>query len=168
MKITHAAAKVAVFAAVFLGLLAGSSSAAEDPIPGVDVVVRKKPGGKAMPTTSDSGGKFVFNNLSAGKYELSVTMPQTRALINTSRSNIRHPNLRVVDGAEVADVAITLGTGQPEPVEIEITKDGGKITGTVARAEAATNSEAKPEQGTPKKAAELKPIMDGISTTRKK
>ena len=168
MKITHAAAKVAVIAAVLLGFSAGDAWAGTEPVPGVDVVVHSHPSKITKTATSDSGGKFVFNNLPAGKYELSVTMPQTRAAVNTSRSNIRHPNLRVVDGAEVADVAITLGTGQPEPVEIEITKDGGKITGTVARAEAATNSEAKPEQGTPKKAADLKPIMDGISTTRKK
>ena len=168
MKITHAAAKVAVIVTVLLGLLGGSAAAATNPIPGVDVVVRKKPGGKAMQAPSDSGGKFVFNNLPAGKYELSVTMPQTRAAVNTSRSNIKHPNLRVENGTQVADVAITLGTGQPEPVEIEITKDGGNITGTVARAEATTNSEAKPEQGTPKKAADVKPIMDDISTTRKK
>lgn len=82
-------------------------------------------------TKSDENGKFVFANLKAGKYVLTITPPQTKALINTSHSNIRHPNITMVKGVEVANVSVTLGAGAPAPVKIAFTKDGGSIVGVV-------------------------------------
>ena len=129
MKIKNAAAKVAVIAAVLLGLMEGRASAASDPIPGIDIIVRKTPGGLAMHATTDKSGKFAFDNLKAGTYELSVNVPQTKGSISTSRSNIKHTSRIAENGVEVCNVSVTLGTGRPEPVKITITKDGGKITG---------------------------------------
>ena len=117
-----------------------------------------------------------------------MNVPQPKALISTSRSNIKHTS-RTVNGLEVYDVSVALGTGRPEPVTIEIRKDGGKITGTVVRADAATKSGARaqvlengvsvasyrdaatksgarPAQGTSKKAADVNNAMDAVSTTR--
>ena len=189
MKIKNAAAKVAVIAAVLLGLMVGRASATHEPIPGIDIIVRKTPGGLAMHATTDKSGKFAFNNLGVGTYELSVNVPQTKASINTSRGNIKHTSRIAENGVEVCNVSVTLGTGRPEPVTIEIRKDGGKITGTVVRADAATKSGARaqvlengvsvasyrdaatksgarPAQGTSKKAADVNNAMDAVSTTR--
>ena len=129
MKITHAAAKVAVIAAVLLGLMEGRASAISDPIPGIDIIVRKTPGSVAVHATTDKSGKFAFDNLKAGTYELQVVVPQTKSSISTSRSNIKHTLSTTASGVEVFNVSVTLGTGQPAPVEIKITKDGGKIAG---------------------------------------
>lgn len=134
MKIRLAAIGIAVIAAAIFGLLGGSASAINDPIPGVDIIVRKNPGGKAVQAKTDKNGKFVFANLGAGTYLLSVKMPQTKA-ISTSRSNIKHPSRSMENGVEVVDVSIALGKDQPAPVEIAITKNGGQIIGTVTRAE---------------------------------
>ena len=131
MKITHAAAKVAVLAAVFLGLVEGGALATNEPIPGIDIIVKKNPGGIVTHATTDKAGKFSFNNLAVGTYELQVTVPQTKSTTNTSRSNIKKPGRTVQNGSEVFDVAVTAGTGQPAPVTIVIAKEGGKITGAV-------------------------------------
>jgi hypothetical protein len=133
MKITHAAAKVAVIAAVLLGLLEGSASATNDPIPGVDIIVRKNPGGIVTHATTDKAGNFAFNNLAVGTYQLQVTVPQTKA-ISTSRSNIKKPGRTMENGVEVFNVSVMAGTGQPAPVEIVINKPGGKIVGKVQSA----------------------------------
>ncbi len=135
MKIKLATATVAIIAAVILGLLGGSAQAIDNPIPGVDIIVKKHPGGVAIHAMTDKDGKFVFTNLAAGTYQLSVKMPQTRALINISHSNIRHPGRSMENGVEVVNVSIELGKEQPAPVEIEITKNGGTIKGMVTRAE---------------------------------
>ena len=165
MKTTLAAAKVAFIAAVLLGLMQGRASAAGTPIQGIPVGLDHDPGGSiAAKTTTGEDGKFVFANLKAGKYKLSVNVPQTKASISTSRSNIKH--LPKEKGADVVEVSVTLGTGRPEPVEIKITKDGGKITGVVTRADAPTKSGATPAQRTSKGAADVNTSMDDVSTTR--
>ncbi len=141
MKITHAAAKVAVIAAVFLGLREGSASA-PNPIPGIDIIVQKKPDGRAMHAATDKAGRFAFDNLEAGTYQLQATVPQTKAPIITTRSNIKRPTLRMEGAVEVFNVSVMAGTGRPAPVEIAITKPGGKIVGTVERAESGTTEKA--------------------------
>lgn len=143
MKLTHTAAKAAVIAAILLGLFQAGASAAIEPIPGVDVIVKKDPGGKAIKATTDKAGTFVFANLEAGKYVLTVTPPQTKLLVNTTHSNIRHHGITMVKGVEVASVSVTLGAGAPEPVEIVFTKSGGKIAGTVVVVVEKTEAPAK-------------------------
>ena len=126
----------AVFATV-LGvlLLAGMPAlATNDPIPGVDIIVRRNPGGVAIHATSDKSGNFTFDNLAPGKYTLSVAAPQTKQ-VSTTRSNIKHPNNEKVSGVQVATVAVELGTGAAS-IEIEITEKKGKIVGKVTHAEA--------------------------------
>ena len=138
MKIKFAAATVAVIAAVILGLPGDSAAqTGGQPIPGVDIIIHKQPGGSAVKAKTDKNGKVVFANLKAGKYLLSVKWPQTRAPINTSRSNIKKPQTSKRDpgNVDIVEVPISLGKDQPEPVEIEITKNGGEIIGTVTRAE---------------------------------
>ncbi|MDD5544967.1 MAG: carboxypeptidase-like regulatory domain-containing protein [Acidobacteriia bacterium] len=151
MKITLAAARSAIMAAVFLCLMVGSATASNDPIPGIDIVVKRHPSGKAIQARTDNGGRFVFDNLEAGQYILSVNPPQTKTLVNTSHSNIRRPGISMLNGVQVVNVSVELGA-EPASVEIEITKSGGKIAGVVTRATAPAGGGATPAQQTPKKA----------------
>ena len=144
MKIPFTAARVAVIAALFLGLFAGSASAG-DPIPGLDVKLGKNPGGQGIHATTDSSGHFVFENLAAGTYTLAAAAPQTRVQINTTRSNIKHPGVSVTNGVQVVTVSVEIGTGSAS-AEIEITSAKGKITGTVNRA---TATKKEPALGGP-------------------
>lgn len=143
MKITPAAARIAILAVVFLGLLQSRASAANNPIPGVDIIVQKKPGGQAMRATTDKEGKFVFASLAAGDYWLVVQQSQAKAAVNTTRSNITRPSLRLEKGVEVVSVDIALGTDLPVLADIEISRDGGRVTGTVTSAGATGNGRSR-------------------------
>ena len=172
MKITFAAARVAVIAAVFLGLFVGSASfaGANDPIVGVGIGLGKRPNPNAFHATTDKAGRFVFDNLSRGTYTLEVAAPERRAsinttntlevaapemraYINTTRSNIKHLGISTMNGVQVANVSVEMGTGTAS-AEIEITATKGRITGTVTRAAAPKEGGATPAQETPKKAAQ--------------
>jgi hypothetical protein len=143
--------RAAIASLLALGLFSATAWASTEPIPGVDVIVRKNPGGNAITVTTDKTGTFTFAGLAAGNYTLSITLRQAKAIISTTRSNIRHPNLRVVNGAEVATVDATLGSGDAAPVEIAFTKNGAKITGTVTSDNVggglATSGTVKPATG---------------------
>ena len=150
MKLTLTATRVALLAALFLGLFAGHASAQgrqDYPIPGVDIIVRRKPGGKALHATPGQTGTFVFEHLAAGQYTLSVEPPpsQNKTFINTTRSNIKHPTTTVVGGVQVVTVTVQAGT-QPASTDIAITAAQGKITGTVTSAAIA----AEPKPAAPK------------------
>ncbi|MEP7317067.1 MAG: carboxypeptidase-like regulatory domain-containing protein [Sphingomicrobium sp.] len=107
------------------------------PIPGVDIIVKRKPPrGEALTAVSDASGRFAFKDVAAGQYELSVIPRQTRQVINTTRSNIKHPIASQQDGVEVVTVDAELG-GRAVSTIITITADRAVITGTVTRAEAA-------------------------------
>ena len=160
MKIKNVAAKVAVIAAVLLGLLQGRASAASNPIPGIDIIVRKNPGSVSLTATSDKSGHFAFANLKAGKYKLSVNVPRTTAAITCIISSYS------TSGDEESTDTVRVTPGRPASVEIKIPKDGGKITGTVVRADAPTKSGATPGQRTSKGAADPNHAMDAESTTR--
>ena len=147
MNIKHTAA----IAAIFLGAFSDAAQAASEPVPGIDIIVRKTPGGIAMKATTDKAGNFVFDNLGKGTYVLSVSAPQTKSSINTSRSNIRHPSKIAANGVQEVTATVLLG-GQAASAEIEITAAKGKITGTVTRAEAPKESGAAPVKDAPKKA----------------
>lgn len=136
MKSTFTAARVAGIAAVFLGLFVGSASAGNDPIPKVAIRVQKKPGGTPIQATTDSAGKFAVDNLEAGNYALTFKLPppQTKQIISTTRSNIKHQSI-VTDGVEELTLSVELGVGTTS-VEVEITKDTGNIHGTVTHAAA--------------------------------
>ena len=135
MKITIAAARVAVIAAALLGLMEGSASATSNPIPGVDIIVRsdKGPPFQTARTTTDNAGNFSSANLEPGKHLLSVKLPKAGS---PGRSSIKLTGRSMEKGVAVFTVSITLGAGQPEPLAIEIPKGGGKIVGKATTADA--------------------------------
>jgi len=122
--------------------LAGAAWAASDPIPGVDIIVRKNPGGSSMRTQTGRDGRFVIEGLSQGTYTIrvagSVDMPRNaaRAAINTSRSNIKRPNGVMVNGVEVVTIEAESGQGPAEAVFM-IGAQRGRVVGLVTRAGAA-------------------------------
>ena len=136
-------------AAALMGALVlvsfASAALAGEPIAGVDVNLNKNPGGSivAKMTTGSDGG-FVFDNLTAGSYQIQIMpeTPTTRASINTTRSNIKHPNVALLNGDQVVTVAAELGAGAAS-TDIDITAPHGKIVGTVSRAAAASPSGAR-------------------------
>lgn len=142
---------IPLLATCALLLFAGAPAFAGEPIPGVDVKLGKNPGGSIVArTTSDKAGRFVFENLTAGQYELIVTPSQTKASINTTRSNIKRPNIAMNRGVQVAEVAAEIGSG-PASAEITITAPKGTITGIVTRAEASGSSESADRSPAPPK-----------------
>jgi len=150
MKTTTAA--LTILAVAITILLPNNAFASNNPIPGIDVVVKKKPAGNAMKTSTDKTGKFAFSKLEAGTYLVTITPAKAdpspaKAAINTTRSQIKRPNGLVVNGVEVIDLTVSLGTTAPEPVKVVLEKDGGTISGTVKAAtpakESASAGEAK-------------------------
>ena len=144
-----ACAALSLFFSTSLGLAQQKQNA---PIPGIDVVVKKQPAGGAMKTSTDKSGKFAFSKLEAGTYLVTITPGKAdpspaKAAISTTRSQIKRPNGLVVNGVEVIDLTVSLGTTAPEPVKVVLEKDGGTISGTVKAAtpakESASAGEAK-------------------------
>lgn len=112
-----------------------------DPIPGLDVKLGKNPGGIIATGKTGADGKFVFDNLAPGKYVVSFAQPQTRAMVSTTRSNIKHQSL-MLTGVQVLDLAVAIGQDVLAPYAIEITSAHGRITGTVTRATASADTPA--------------------------
>jgi len=61
----------AVFGVVLFGF-GFANFAMADVIPGVDVIVRKKPGGKAIQVKTGADGTYKFTRLAPGTYDLST------------------------------------------------------------------------------------------------
>ncbi|MCC5997351.1 MAG: hypothetical protein JJU18_13390 [Oceanicaulis sp.] len=82
IKLTLAAGLAGI---VVTGAASGLQAFAEDPIPGVDVVVEKIPPGHAVGrTVTDQRGMIMFRDLEAGYYEV-------RNADNSQRAGVRHP-----------------------------------------------------------------------------
>ena len=147
MKITLAAARVTVIAAVLIGFMEGRASAATaTPVPGVSIIVKRQgplfmgQPPKSIAMVSNQAGRFgsADANLGPGKWLLSVKFPKKAS--GTGRSSIKLDGRPMDNGQGVAvfTVSVTLGTGEPEPLEIEIPKGGGIIRGIVTRADEPT------------------------------
>ena len=75
-----------IVAALVLVLLTSSAFASNKPIPGIDIVVKKNPGGiKVGMTKTDDTGTYKIEGLEPGDYVVEFS-----GIINTSRSNIKH------------------------------------------------------------------------------
>jgi hypothetical protein len=151
-------AALTITAVAFTILLPNNAFASNTPIPGIDIVVKKQPAGGAMKTTTDKSGKFSFTKLEAGTYSVTISpapkgdATAAKAIISTTRSQIIRPSALVVNGAEVHDLVVSLGTTAPAPVTIVLEKAGGTISGTVTAAtlakEPATTGDAAKREAT--------------------
>jgi hypothetical protein len=74
-----------VRAALGCAILAFSASAAtatNKPIPGIDVIVKKNPGGNAITATTDENGQITLRNLAPGDYEIDIDGPTLKATVD--------------------------------------------------------------------------------------
>ena len=63
----------AVFGVILFGFgFANFAMAAIDPIPGVDIIVRSKPGGIAIQVKTGADGTYKFTGLAPGTYDLLI------------------------------------------------------------------------------------------------
>ena len=64
----------AVFGVVLFGFgFANFAMASNNPIPGVDIIVRKRPGGIAIQVKTGADGAYKFTRLAPGTYDLIIT-----------------------------------------------------------------------------------------------
>jgi hypothetical protein len=125
-----AATRFAILATVFSAVCAGAW-AIENSMPGVDVIVKKNPGG-TLKVKTDSAGKFSFSNLEKGTYTLTVGKPaQPSKALGAPFKSTTTVTLRTVNGTEQANVAVKLGPDAPAPTEVVISVASGSISGTV-------------------------------------
>ena len=104
----------AALAALALSFSMTAAMAASDPIPGVDIIVRKNPGGLAVVVaTTDAKGKFSARVAEPGNYALSTAC---------------HPKTTCLGYTGTVTFTVTLGP-TPEPITI-----AGQEFGTRAKA----------------------------------
>ena len=122
----------AVAAILALATFVVGSAMAGPPIRGVGLVVKKNPGGSAERITTGANGEFTITNLRTGRYTLEVVpaaplRPGQPLYLEVQSS----PASRAPSGGELHKLQLTLKPGQARAVQVEITRDGGQITGTV-------------------------------------
>ena len=143
MRITLSAFRLPVLAALLLALWVSIASAA-DPIPGIDIIVKRNPGGVVVKqVTTGKKGEYLIENLEPGSYTLDV-QPGPKTTTNTSRSNIKKPDRPPVkNGVETHVVDIEFGTSKEKkahaPVTFEVKEKSGTISGVITQ-------EAPPEK----------------------
>ena len=142
--LSHLSKRATTFAVVLLLLFGGSASATNDPIPGVDIIVRPK-SIPAVMVMSDKDGKFVLDKESAGKCTIEFDLEKVKAIAGTTKATVRHAK-SVVRGVEVHEVIVTFDKNAKEefkPFEIELGKKGGKIIGTISHEVPAIKTDKK-------------------------
>ena len=87
----------AVFGVILFGFgFANFAMAAIDPIPGVDIIVRKSPGGIAIQVKTGADGTYKFTGLAPGTYDLLIPgQPVKSVTVGVSG---------VLSGIRVADI----------------------------------------------------------------
>lgn len=92
-----------------------------NPIPGIDVVVKKQPGGSAIKAVTDNKGGFTFRGLKAGDYTLNVIVP----------AKMDMQGWYIGLGIGYDNIPLGIGKGSSQPIKFTVAKDGQAITGTL-------------------------------------
>jgi len=123
-----------VAGSVCLGLLVSTASAQVTPLSTVNVNLSK--GDLTIMKITGRDGRFTFDKLNPGKYQLSIIFgngkqPDNIGSLETKRQSTTN------DGVQVDDVSFTFGLGKESkplaPVDIEITAKQGRVTGLISR-----------------------------------
>ncbi len=96
----------AVFGVVLFGF-GFANFAMADVIPGVDVIVRKKPGGKAIQVKTGADGTYKFTRLAPGTYDLSTAGQPPQLVIVGSDGTLGGKLMKGTDGV----VKLSCATG---------------------------------------------------------
>jgi hypothetical protein len=98
----------AVFGVVLFGFgFANFAMAAINPIPGVDIIVRKSPGGIAIQVKTGADGTYKFTRLAPGTYDLSTAGQPPQLVIVGSDGTLGGKLMKNPDGV----VALSCATG---------------------------------------------------------
>ena len=96
----------AVFGIVLFGFGFANFAMAEE-IPGVDVIVRKKPGGIAIQVKTGADGTYKFTRLAPGTYDLSTAGQPPQLVIVGSDGTLGGKLMKGTDGV----VKLSCATG---------------------------------------------------------
>ena len=96
----------AVFGVVLFGFGFANFAMAEE-IPGVDVIVRKKPGGIAIQVKTGADGTYKFTRLAPGTYDLSTAGQPPQLVIVGSDGTLGGKLMKGTDGV----VKLSCATG---------------------------------------------------------
>jgi hypothetical protein len=118
------------------GFLAYDAFAAAVPVPGIDVVVRKKPSGKAVTTLTTNDGSFV-SQLDTGSYSFSCSYTVVINKITSTNKKADPTKVVVYLSFEGAKDLMVNGRPYTGPIKITAdfkeltvsTKQGGKVMG---------------------------------------
>lgn len=91
----------------------GAAMASNKPIPGIDIVVKKSPGGIAVSVPTGADGTYKFTGLAAGKYDLSVGGQRVQTITVGANQGIAGTLNRESDGSTSLRI-----NGQTEVVPI--------------------------------------------------
>jgi len=111
-----AAAQAAVpTIAVGLALALSSSAAMADIIPGVDIIVRKKPGGIALKVKTGADGTYKFTGLASGNYDLIIPGQPVKS-VTVSVSGVLSGIVTLINSVDTTnDTALTSKAHPPAP-----------------------------------------------------
>ena len=116
-------------------LFAGNLFATNEPIPGVDIIVKKNPGGIAVANThTDKEGKFSFTAKEKGNYDITITYADIVKALNKIPANkdVRPDNYAITlvlsDGSKTTRYTITKTS---KPIMLTIAKDAGVVVSGV-------------------------------------
>ena len=116
--VVGAAAQAAVpTIAVGLALALSSSAAmaAIDPIPGVDIIVRKRPGGIALKVKTGADGTYKFTGLASGNYDLIIPGQPVKS-VTVSVSGVLSGIVTLINSVDTTnDTAVTSKAHPPAP-----------------------------------------------------
>ena len=97
-KIRFSSATLALIVGLALLLPGAAALAIGEPIPGIDIVVRKNPGGNIINAPTGSDGTYQLQGLAPGNYDLSVGGKRVQTLRVGSDGSIRGVLSRQPDG----------------------------------------------------------------------
>jgi hypothetical protein len=158
--------------ATALATPAFQATAANNPIPGVDIIVQKKPGGSAIHRTSDASGQVSIRLAEPGHYTITTSCGPRRCPSHTAMFSVSGAPLKPVPGAantfefNVAEGQAVVLTGEVRSPDVAAGTAGDADAGA-ARASINTsrsNIRNKVVVGAPTKHAEH--VMVDVSTTR--
>ena len=96
----------AVFGVILFGFgFANFAMAAIDPIPGVDIIVRSKPGGIAIQVKTGADGTYKFTRLAPGNYDLSVAGQHVQTIIVGANRSVSGTLSRETDGNTLLSIS---------------------------------------------------------------
>ena len=130
---TSISARSMAFAFALVMFASSFAFAAINPIPGVDIIVKKKPGNIAIHATTDSTGKFSINKLTPGTYTLTYSkLPKMASRYRPTLMLMPRPPYCIISvNGEIWDSAKPVPLTEGLTIGITIGENGNYFSGTI-------------------------------------